>query len=242
MCIRDSSDKCYENRDYVWGYRETDALGGKDPYSASKGCAEIVTRSYYNSFFSRSDSNVKIVSARAGNVIGGGDWAKDRILSDCVRAWSKNNSVRIRNPNATRPWQHVLESLSGYLLLGQCLYENSEVNGESFNFGPLSHQNYTVGELVSEIQKHWGDAKIEFAKINDGKKEARFLKLCCDKALHVLDWKPTLQFSESVAFTVDWYKNFYSGKEDVFKMTTNQIKQYVDLASQRKQSWVNVRD
>lgn len=234
-----TSDKCYDNVEWIWGYRETDALGGKDPYSASKGAAELVIKTYANSFFNTTKSNVKVVSVRAGNVIGGGDWAQDRIVPDCVKAWSEGDKVQVRNLSATRPWQHVLEPLSGYLLVGQRLFEDPELNGESFNFGPNADQNSTVGDLIDEMQKYWSGADVEvISDSGDQKKEANLLKLCCDKALHFLSWKPTLNFEETVQFTVEWYRKYYDENEDVFDITCKQIEDYVQLASKSHQKWV----
>ncbi|WP_407282788.1 CDP-glucose 4,6-dehydratase [Methanolobus sp. WCC1] len=233
-----TSDKCYDNVEWLWGYRETDHLGGKDPYSASKGAAEMVIKTYADSFFKAAESNVKIASVRAGNVIGGGDWAKDRIVPDCIRSWSENKPVEIRSPNATRPWQHVLEPLSGYLLLGQMLSEDSGLNGEPFNFGPNANQNYTVKELVDRMQYYWPGTKTDYGVNSSSKKESGLLKLCCDKALHLLGWQPTLTFDETAQFTVEWYRDFYSGEKDVYEMTCKQIAEYVKKASERKQEWV----
>jgi len=234
-----TSDKCYDNVEWCYGYRENDALGGKDPYSASKGAAELVIKTYSYSFFSTENSNVKAASVRAGNVIGGGDWAEDRIVPDCMRAWSRGDHAQVRNPAATRPWQHVLEPLGGYLLLGQRLYENSELNGESFNFGPRDDQNYSVNELITEMRKSWPGVEAGNNQIcNDEKKESTLLKLCCDKAMQFLGWKATLGFEETVRFTVDWYRRFYEGKEDVFKTDCTQIEQYVELANKRECVWV----
>ena len=234
-----TSDKCYENKEWVWGYREADALGGNDPYSASKGAAELVIKTYANSFFNKPESNVKVASVRAGNVIGGGDWAQDRIVADCVRAWSRGMKVQVRNFNATRPWQHVLEPLSGYLLLGQKLYENPELNGEPFNFGPNGDQNYSVSELIAQMQKTWPGTGVEVVQnSNDEKKEHALLKLCCDKALHLLGWRANLDFKETVQFTIEWYQKYYEQKEDVFNMTCDQIEEYVKIARSRRQIWV----
>jgi CDP-glucose 4,6-dehydratase len=237
-----TSDKCYDNLEWIWGYRETDALGGEDPYSASKGAAEFVIKTYAYSYFNTPESNVKVVSVRAGNVIGGGDWAQDRIVPDCVRAWSEGNKVQVRNLSATRPWQHVLEPLSGYLLVGQRLFEEPELNGEPFNFGPNADQNYTVGQLIDEMRKNWPDADLEMVSDSvDQKKEATLLKLCCDKAFHLLSWKPTLNFQETVQLTVDWYRKYYDQKE-VFNITYKQIEDYIHLASKRQQTWVKTND
>lgn len=238
-----TSDKCYDNVEWIWGYRETDALGGNDPYSASKGAAELVIKTYVHSYFNTTESNVKVASVRAGNVVGGGDWAQDRIVPDCVRAWSNGEKLQVRNLSATRPWQYVLEPLSGYLLLGQKLFEDPELNGEPFNFGPNADQNYTVGELIDEMQKYWSGADVEVIGDSGGqKKEATLLKLCCDKALHYLSWKPTLNFQETVEFTVEWYRKYYDQNEDVFNMTSKQIEDYVHLASNRQQAWVKYND
>lgn len=237
-----TSDKCYDNVEWVWGYRETDALGGKDPYSASKGAAELIVKTYANSFFNRPESRVKAASARAGNVIGGGDWAMDRIVPDCVKAWSSGKPVKVRNLNATRPWQHVLEPLSGYLLMGQRLYDNPKLNGEPFNFGPSDNRVYTVGELIEEMQKSWKDAEIDVVNPDDPEKESTLLKLCCDKALHMLKWQANLDFGETVGFTVDWYRKFYEQKGDVFKTSCSQIEEYVRLAGLRNRIWVKNND
>jgi CDP-glucose 4,6-dehydratase len=236
-----TSDKCYDNVEWVWGYRETDALGGEDPYSASKGAAELVIKTYARSFFEREESRVKVASARAGNVIGGGDWAKDRVVPDCVRAWSKGESVQIRNPTATRPWQHVLEPLSGYLRLGQELHDAPELNGEPFNFGPPDAQNYTVGELTLEMQKNWHDAQLELAQqpADLKKREATLLKLSCDKASAMLGWQANFNFEQTVRFTMDWYRNFYQQESDVFQTTCAQIDEYVQLAAAKGFVWVS---
>lgn len=236
-----TSDKCYDNVEWIWGYRETDPLGGKDPYSASKGAAELIIKTYANTFFNEKNSNVKVASARAGNVIGGGDWAKDRIIPDCVRAWSSNKSAVVRNLTSTRPWQHVLEPLSGYLLLGQKISENTALNGEPFNLGPNADQNFTVDELTSEMQKHWPKTSIDHTPdISDS--ESRYLKLCCDKALHLLRWEANLNFKETVSYTIEWYKKYYSGAEDAFDLTSRQINEYVNLAKERERAWVGNND
>ncbi|MCZ7393738.1 MAG: CDP-glucose 4,6-dehydratase [Candidatus Methanoperedens sp.] len=236
-----TSDKCYDNVEWIWGYRETDSLGGKDPYSASKGAAELVVRTYANSFFNRPESKVKVASVRAGNVIGGGDWAMHRIVPDCMRAWSQGEPVKVRNLNATRPWQHVLEPLSGYLRVGQKLSEDPGLNGEPFNFGPPADQNYTVGELIAQMQESW-QGGVDVLQPGRDEKEATLLKLCCDKALHMLGWKANMNFQETVKFTVDWYKTYYEQKEDVFNMTCDQIEEYVKMAKDRKLIWVSGND
>ena len=232
-----TSDKSYENVEWVWGYRETDILGGKDPYSASKASTEIMINSYVKSFFSENNLS-KIGIARAGNVIGGGDWAKGRVIPDCVRAWSKNDRVFLKNPKSTRPWQHVLEPLSGYLELAHVLRQNSSLHGEAFNFGPSGDTNYEVKYLVNEISKHWSNAKY-FTKndIEEKTYEAGLLKLNCDKSLHFLGWKSTLNFQETVSFTAKWYKSFYDKAQQASKITERQILDYSKLAKERNLRW-----
>jgi len=239
VAVMITSDKAYDNVEWVWGYRETDRLGGKDPYSASKGMAELAIRSYVDSFFNQKDSNVRVGITRAGNVIGGGDWATDRIVADCMKAWSKNNIVDIRSPNATRPWQHALEPLSGYLTLAADLAESCENHGEAYNFGPPAHQNHSVGELINEMEKSWDHVRWnDVSQSQDHVHEAGLLKLNCDKALSDLQWQPTLQFDETVRMTVAWYKAFYQKESSsMMDFTIGQIKEYTKLAQLRKISW-----
>jgi len=235
-----TSDKCYDNVEWVWGYKETDILGGKDIYSGSKGAAEIIFKSYYHSFFKKDESNVKVSTARAGNVIGGGDWAKDRIVPDCIRSWSNNQIVEIRSPNATRPWQHVLEPLSGYLALGQQLYIDRKLNGENFNFGPISKNNYTVEDILNDLYKHWQikDSSRAYKIIDDIKfHEAGLLKLNCDKALFHLKWLPTLNYNELIEFTGRWYYSFYNEKIDMLDYTFGQVDKYEEIAVEKKYKW-----
>jgi len=234
-----TSDKCYDNVEWVWGYRETDALGGKDPYSASKGGAELAIRGYACSYFAEENSHVKVAVGRAGNVIGGGDWAMDRIVPDCVRAWSQSKEVEIRNPDATRPWQHVLEPLSGYLVLGAHLAENRSLNGEAFNFGPPANQNPSVRELIEVMDRYWDNTRWkDVSKKESQAHEAEILKLCCDKALHMLQWEPTLNFQETVRFTANWYRHFYeSSGTDIFKYSCQQILEYVASANAKGIAW-----
>ena len=214
VAIMITSDKAYDNVEWEWGYRETDRLGGKDPYSASKGMAELAIRSYVDSFFNDQDLNVRIGITRAGNVIGGGDWAIDRIVPDCMLAWAKEIPIEIRRPYATRPWQRVLEPLSGYLLLGVELAQSNKLHGEAYNFGPLANQSYSVSELIDEMAKYWDHARWNEASKNlNHLHEAGLLKLNCDKALFDLNWTPTLQFDETVKITVEWYKYFYQNQE-----------------------------
>jgi CDP-glucose 4,6-dehydratase len=233
-----TSDKCYENVEWVYGYREDDRLGGKDPYSASKACAEIAFHAYYESFFK--DSNVRVATVRAGNVIGGGDWAASRIVPDCMRAWSEKEAVQLRAPNATRPWQHVLEPLSGYLWLGACLTGNQgkSLSGESFNFGPDASVNHPVKTLIENLASHWPGAKWGIDTQTQAMKEAGLLKLSCDKALYHLQWQASMTFAETVEMTATWYRDYYQGA-DAKTLTQNQIKTYMQLATQRKQVWMS---
>jgi CDP-glucose 4,6-dehydratase len=234
-----TSDKSYDNVEQVWGYRENDALGGKDPYSASKGAAELVVKTYAHSFFSAKDSPVKVAVGRAGNVIGGGDWAEDRIVPDCVRAWSSGKAVEIRYPRATRPWQHVLEPLSGYLVLAASLANDADLNGEPFNFGPPAQQNYTVAELLDEIKEHWPGAEWKDVSGSSPFHEAGLLKLCCDKALHGIGWRPVMDFAETVRLTSSWYRSFYeSSGNGVWDLTQHQIAEYEKLALERGAVWM----
>ncbi|GHT15602.1 CDP-glucose 4,6-dehydratase [Bacteroidia bacterium] len=236
-----TSDKCYDNVEWLWGYKETDALGGKDVYSGSKGAAELVCKCYYHSFFSKPTSQVRIATARAGNVIGGGDWAINRIVPDCMRAWSEGRIVEIRSPQATRPWQHVLEPLSGYLLLGQALHANAALNGENFNLGPKTERSYTVQTILQDLSQCWHFANPQSAYKIIGDvafHEAGLLKLNCDKALLALNWTATLDYKTLIDFTGDWYYQFYNPKQDMFACTMKQIETYEELAKQQQQQWI----
>jgi CDP-glucose 4,6-dehydratase len=239
VAVMITSDKAYDNMEWVWGYRETDRLGGKDPYSASKGMAELVIRTFVESYFNNSGSNVRVGTTRAGNVIGGGDWAVDRIVPDCMQAWSKNEAVDIRSPIATRPWQHVLEPLSGYLTLGAMLASNNELHGEAYNFGPLAHQNHSVKELIDEMAKYWDHVRWnDVSESEEHPHEAGLLKLNCDKALFDLNWMPTLRFEETVRMTVEWYKHFYQSSDNsMYDFTITQIEEYTRLAQNKEMNW-----
>ena len=224
-----TSDKCYDNVEWEWGYRENDSLGGPDPYSASKGAAELAIRSYVKSYFSRENNPVRIASARAGNVIGGGDWAENRIVPDCVQSWSKNEIVELRNPHSTRPWQHVLEPIGGYLYLATKLLQMSELHGEAFNFGPPAQQNYSVQKLVEEMSLHWPNVRWKTTETNEEFHESGLLKLNCDKALHLLGWEAILNFKDTVRLTSSWYKSFYSEPKKIEMITKSQIEEYSEL-------------
>jgi CDP-glucose 4,6-dehydratase len=233
-----TSDKCYNNVEWTWGYRETDQLGGKDPYSGSKGAAELIIRSYILSFFGADDSPVRIAVGRAGNVVGGGDWAENRVVPDCVRAWAKGKVVEIRSPNATRPWQHVLEPLSGYLTLGAELSRRRELHGEPFNFGPPAEQDHSVLRLVEAMEQHWRGTGHIIAPGDGCNPEAGLLKLNCDKALALLQWRATLDFGETARMTAEWYRHFYENNgTSMLDTTYSQIEDYVARAQERKIAW-----
>lgn len=232
-----TSDKCYDNVEWVWGYRETDGLGGPDPYSASKGAAELAIRSHVKSYFPKG-GKVRIASARAGNVIGGGDWAADRIVPDCIRAWSGGATVELRSPHATRPWQHVLEPLSGYLNLAMALADNAALHGEPFNFGPPAQQNHSVLELVHEMSLHWDQVRWDdVSGSTQGPYESRLLKLNCDKALHFLRWQAVMGFADTVRMTAEWYRAYYREPASIAGVTSIQIQTYVDMASGQGLQW-----
>jgi CDP-glucose 4,6-dehydratase len=226
-----TSDKCYENIDKKVKYKESDRVGGKDPYSASKGSAEIIIRSYCESFFKKNNSNIKLASTRAGNVIGGGDWAKYRVIPDCIKAWSRKKDVIIRNSKSTRPWQHVLEPLSGYLTLASQLKDNKNINGEAFNFGPSDNNEYSVGELVNELSKQWPNSNwVDASEKNKDLYEASLLSLNCEKSLKLLKWKSILDFSETAKWTGEWYYAYYNhGKQSAYELTIQQIEKYTKL-------------
>jgi CDP-glucose 4,6-dehydratase len=237
VAVMITSDKAYRNDEWCWGYRETDFLGGQDPYSNSKSCADLVAQSFFHSFVKHTPTRLAIT--RAGNVIGGGDWAEDRIVPDCIRAWSSGKTVSVRSPLATRPWQHVLEPLGGYLLLGERLWEKMDgMNGEAFNFGPDAGINQTVGELLDAMATRWPGVKWEVPfDFEQGGHEAKLLKLSCDKVLYHLKWQAVLQFQDTVAMTVDWYRNWHEQREDINVYTLCQIEYYSALAKQQGAAW-----
>jgi CDP-glucose 4,6-dehydratase len=233
-----TSDKCYDNVEWVWGYRETDAMGGPDPYSASKGAAELAIRSHVKSYFPKATSKVRIASARAGNVIGGGDWAENRIVPDCVKAWAENKTVELRNPHSTRPWQHVMEPLSGYLTLAITLTQKPELHGESFNFGPQAQQNQSVLQLVQEMALHWDQVNWkDVSQSAAGPYESGLLKLNCDKALHNLHWHAVMGFEDTVRMTAEWFRTYYQHSGRILETTQEQIKAYTAIAKKQKLEW-----
>lgn len=242
-----TTDKCYENREVSHAYLETDPLGGHDPYSASKAAAEIAIDSYRKSFFADgSPARVALASARAGNVIGGGDWAKDRLVPDSIRALQSKKGIAIRNKTATRPWQHVLDPLSGYLTLGEALWQVAESSTRparaddvcsAFNFGPSPESNRTVEDVVAEVLKHWPGQWTDKSN-SAAPHEAGLLNLNIDKAARVLRWRPVWNFEHAVAQTVSWYRDVY-GKEDPLTLTRAQIADFHRDAAARKLEWAN---
>jgi CDP-glucose 4,6-dehydratase len=227
-----TSDKCYENKEWVWGYRESDSMGGKDPYSSSKGCAELVAAAYQNSYFTKKideSQNKSIATARAGNVIGGGDWAADRIIPDIMKAFLESRTVLIRNPNAVRPWQHVLEPLRGYLMLAEGLWNQGEEYLGGWNFGPGNEDARPVSWIVELVSQLWGkNAGWELMDTKDHLHEALYLRLDCSKANSVLGWLSKLHLSEALEWTVEWYKSYGQGR-NMMQLTENQIARYEAL-------------
>ncbi|HYG76600.1 MAG TPA: CDP-glucose 4,6-dehydratase [Planctomycetota bacterium] len=231
--INVTSDKCYDNREWIWGYRENDPMGGHDPYSASKGCAELVFAAYQKSFFSperAKEHGLGLASVRAGNVIGGGDWAQDRIVPDCIRALSENKRPGIRNPSAIRPWQHVLEPLGGYLKLAANLYYDPVANAGAWNFGPLADNCRTVRDVASSVVATWGRGGWDDLSEKQGNAvhEAHFLRLSCEKAMSVLRWKPVWDFDATMRLTTEWYKTFYQNKSAAAALCDEQITAYMN--------------
>jgi len=227
VCINVTTDKVYKNDESIWGFRENDELAGKDPYSASKSCSEIITSSYNYAFLK--EKGVKVATARAGNVIGGGDWAENRIVPDFFRAVQNGNDLVIRNPRATRPWQHVLESLSGYLTLAKALHEDEKFAG-AWNFGPNNnYEAYSVGELIGEFQKFFPAVSVKKPEIQQTQKEAHLLKLDISKAVTYLNWNPILSFEQTVSFTQKGYMADISG-DKIIKNRLAQIESFMNLA------------
>jgi CDP-glucose 4,6-dehydratase len=226
-----TTDKCYENREWEWGYRENEAMGGYDPYSSSKGCAELVTSAYRNSFFNPATyakHGVAVASGRAGNVIGGGDWAADRLIPDIMRAISRGETVNIRNPHAIRPWQHVLEPLSGYLILAERLYTDGPRFADAWNFGPNDSDAQPVQAIVERLTSQWGDGARWSLDDGEHPHEATFLKLDCSKARARLGWRPRWDLNHTLDSIVAWYKAA-ARNEDVKAVTLAQIDKYTQI-------------
>lgn len=231
-----TTDKCYENNEWVWGYKETDPMGGRDPYSSSKGCSELVTSSFRESFFK--GSNVGVASARAGNVIGGGDWAEDRLIPDIFRAFESSKPVIIRNPSATRPWQHVLEPLSGYLVLAQQLFKKPDIYSEGWNFGPYDHDVKPVSWILDEMTSLWPGASWKLDK-DKNPHEAMLLKLDISKASNILGWTPTWGLTVTLEKIVRWHKLFIEGA-DMKIECINEINQFTKEMNYKKTDILSV--
>jgi CDP-glucose 4,6-dehydratase len=223
-----TSDKCYRNREWIHGYRETDALGGDDPYSASKGAAELVINSYSHSFFS-STGTPAIASVRAGNVIGGGDWSDNRIIPDCIRSLTSNTPIIIRNPGSVRPWQHVLEPLYGYLMLGSALCTTNHEFSGAWNFGPVQRNAVTVETLVQEMIRQWGSGSYRVERSGDQGRESAMLMLDISKAIHRLHWHPVLSLRDALRFTLDEYRISGMTPEGIFRQRNAHIDEYLTI-------------
>ena len=236
-----TSDKAYENKEWIWGYRENDPMGGYDPYSSSKGCADLLATSYRNSYFNineyKKTHNTLLATCRAGNVIGGGDWAKDRLITDIMISVSQGKKVSIRNPKATRPWQHVLEPLSGYLQIGQKLLEEKVEFAEAWNFGPSDEGSIAVEEVVQNVKKHWDKIDYEINQDPNQLHEANLLKLDCTKANTILKWKNVWDSETTFEKTVNWYKNFYENNKEL--LTQSDLENYIKEAVGKNIVWTN---
>ncbi len=219
-----TTDKCYENKEIKRGYREDDPMGGYDMYSSSKGCVEIMSSSFRRSFL-QEEKSMALATARAGNVIGGGDWSQDRLIPDCARAINQGIDIKIRNPGSVRPWQHVLEPLSGYLLLGQKLLQDGKKYADGFNFGPSEDAVLTVSDVAQKFIQNYGKGKITVGEKSQ-LHEAELLMLNIDKAKNILNWVPTFTANEAIDLTVEWYKHFYDKDIDMYDFTIAQITEY----------------
>ena len=237
--INITSDKAYDNKEWIWGYRENDPMGGYDPYSSSKGCADLLAASYRNSYFNPKEYKKKhhtlLAACRAGNVIGGGDWAKDRLMTDIMLSVSQGKTVSIRNPKATRPWQHVLEPLSGYLHVGQKLLEEKVEFAEAWNFGPSDEGSITVEEVVLYVKQHWNKIEYEINSNPHQLHEANLLKLDCSKAHILLKWKDVWDSDTIFLKTVKWYKSYY--EEDANILTAEDLESYIFDAKAKNIEW-----
>lgn len=228
VCQVITSDKCYDNREWPYAYRENDAMGGSDPYSASKGCAELVVAAYRRSYFSSTGQSVSLASARAGNVIGGGDWAEDRIIPDCVRALSSNQPIAVRNPNAVRPWQHVLEPLNGYLQLAARQWQEPGRFSDGWNFGPGPADAVPVRDVVETVLQTWGSGNWIDQSSGANPHEAHTLKLDITKATAALGWRPVHSVREAIALTIGWYRRRHQDTLDLQSLCLSQIRSFVD--------------
>lgn len=222
-----TSDKCYENQEWPWGYRENEPMGGHDPYSSSKGCAELVSSAYRRSFFQAAGSSAPaLATARAGNVIGGGDWAKDRLIPDWVRAHGEGRPLKLRNPSAVRPWQHAIEPLSGYLLLCEKLWHDPQAHAEAWNFGPYHEDARPVASVIESLAKHWQGGPGWVTEDRQHSHEAQLLKLDCSKAMTRLGWRPHWRLDTAIEATAAWYQAHHGNETDMRNFTIRQIERY----------------
>lgn len=245
VCTVVTSDKCYENHEWVYSYRENDVLGGHDPYSSSKAGAEIIVGSYRRSYFDGQDNAIALASARAGNVIGGGDWALERLVPDAIKALTKGSPILVRNPQAVRPWQFVLEPLSGYLWLAAQTWKMGPVLASAYNFGPGDDVILNVGDMTSRVIKKWGSGTWEDISVfnTDSLHEAHYLQLDCSKSRRLLEWFPVFNIDQAIDSTVDWYKHYYgSPRRDMYNFTLQQIVNYTHEARARKARWAGGTD
>jgi len=231
-----TTDKCYENHEWLWGYREIDQLGGHDPYSCSKACAELVSSAYRRSFFQTRTADVGIATVRAGNVIGGGDWAEDRLLPDAIRALAEKRVLRVRNPSSIRPWQHAFEPLRGYLLLAERLHAQPKQWSGAWNFGPAAFEAITAGDLVAMLVKLWGHGRWEAAQESGAPHESQLLRLDCSKANQVLGWKPILTFEQALALVVEWHRAALVQKADLRAISLQQLADYESMHRKKNPS------
>lgn len=234
-----TSDKCYLNDERKTPYTETDSLGGKDPYSASKAAAEIIFSCYSQTYF-KDKKNIRISSARAGNVIGGGDWSSNRIIPDVVKSFSSNQKFVVRNPNSTRPWQHVLEPISGYIFLCHFLSNKKlGVNFESFNFAPNKFKNVSVKQIINKIKNNWPDIRPEFKREKKKSLESKLLQLNPGKSKKLLNWQSVLTLDETVSYTVDWYKSYFNN-ENIYSFSEYQVESYFKMANKKNKWNINI--
>ncbi|MBA3237373.1 MAG: CDP-glucose 4,6-dehydratase [Parachlamydiaceae bacterium] len=238
-CILVTTDKCYENNDWSWGYRENDVLGGKDPYSASKSMAELAIAAYRSSFFSASHKNPPLIaSVRAGNIIGGGDFSPFRIIPDCMKALNQNETIEIRNPNSARPWLYVLDALNGYLQLGGRLLQGDSTKADAWNFGPQENRAVTVQQLVEKAIAVWGKGNYKIHSQENQPREMPFLRLSWDKAANELDWAPVYDWKEALESTVSWYRDYNEGMT-ISKLCDEQISSYFQEKSNEIYSYTS---
>ncbi len=238
VVINVTSDKCYENNEWIYSYRENDKMGGFDPYSSSKGCSELITAAYRNSFFNNKKSIIPLSSVRAGNIIGGGDWSSDRLIPDCIRALTDNKEIIIRNPQSIRPWQLVLEPISGYLLLAYYMYTNPYDFNSGWNFGPLDSKILTVKDVVDRVIKKWGCGLVKVVK-DESKHEAKLLRLDIGKSQNYLGWRPVYDAENAIEQAIEWYKTYYNNTSDssIEQFTNSQIYKYIKNAKESGLEW-----